>query len=54
MRLSEVFRQAAQSQIIRSVHRMNHGRMPDLSPRETSDFFFIDAAEPEEGGVHWS
>ena len=31
VRLTEVFRQAAQSRIITSAHRINEGRLPDLS-----------------------
>lgn len=29
--------------------RVNRGQMPDLAAREGSDFFFVDAAGPEEG-----
>ena len=32
VRLTEVFRQAAQSRIITSAHRINQGSIPDLSP----------------------
>ena len=32
VRLAEVFRQAAQSRIITSAHRINQGSIPDLSP----------------------
>src|SRR5262245_57162890 len=32
VRLTEVFRQAAQSRIIISAHRINQGSIPDLSP----------------------
>jgi exodeoxyribonuclease V alpha subunit len=49
MRLSEVFRQAAESQIIINAHRINQGLMPDLIKVENSDFFFVDAADAEEG-----
>ena len=49
VRLTEVFRQAAASRIIVSAHRINQGVMPELTPVEGSDFFFVDAAEPEEG-----
>ena len=49
VRLTEVFRQAAQSQVIVNAHRINQGRMPELEAREGSDFFFVDAADPEEG-----
>ena len=49
VRLTEVFRQAAESQIIVNAHRINQGKMPLLEPKEGSDFFFVDAADPEEG-----
>jgi exodeoxyribonuclease V alpha subunit len=49
VRLTEVFRQAAQSQVIVNAHRINQGRMPELRQGEGSDFFFVDAADPEEG-----
>jgi exodeoxyribonuclease V alpha subunit len=43
-----VFRQAAQSRIITSAHRINQGSIPDLSPPGTnSDFYFVPAEEPE-------
>jgi exodeoxyribonuclease V alpha subunit len=48
IRLTEVFRQAAQSRIITNAHRINQGRMPELTAPEGSDFFFVDAAEPED------
>ena len=48
VRLTEVFRQAAQSRIITTAHRINHGLIPDLSPPGTdSDFYFVQAEEPE-------
>lgn len=47
VRLTEVFRQAAQSRIIISAHRINQGAMPDLSrPEGDSDFYFVPADEP--------
>ncbi len=49
VRLTEVFRQAAESQVIVNAHRINRGRMPELEAKEGSDFFFVDAADPEEG-----
>ncbi len=49
VRLTEVFRQAAESQIIVNAHRINAGKMPVLQAKEASDFFFVDAADPEEG-----
>jgi exodeoxyribonuclease V alpha subunit len=48
MRLTEVFRQAAQSRIITNAHRINQGQMPELTAPEGSDFYFVDAAEPED------
>ncbi len=48
VRLIEVFRQAAQSRIITSAHRINRGFIPDLSRPETgSDFYFVQADDPE-------
>jgi exodeoxyribonuclease V alpha subunit len=49
VRLTEVFRQAAQSRVIVNAHRINRGLMPELKAVADSDFFFVDAAEPEEG-----
>ena len=49
VRLTEVFRQAAQSRIITNAHRINEGKMPELSAEEGSDFYFVEAAEPEVG-----
>jgi len=48
VRLTEVFRQAAQSRIIATAHRINHGALPDLSrPEGDSDFYFVAAEDPE-------
>ena len=49
VRLTEVFRQAAESRIIINAHRINHGQMPDLAPAESGDFYIVDAADAEEG-----
>jgi exodeoxyribonuclease V alpha subunit len=48
IRLTEVFRQAATSRIITNAHRINRGMMPELTAPEGSDFYFVDAAEPED------
>ena len=51
-RLTEVFRQAAQSSIITNAHKVNKGQMPVLpqgkvqSPNQT-DFYFVNVEEPE-------
>ncbi len=48
VRLTEVFRQAAQSRIITNAHRINQGSIPDLSaPEAESDFYFVQADDPE-------
>ena len=48
VRLTEVFRQAAQSRIIISAHRINQGSIPDLRPPGAdSDFYFVQADDPE-------
>jgi exodeoxyribonuclease V alpha subunit len=48
VRLTEVFRQAAQSRIITSAHHINQGSIPNLSQRSTdSDFYFVQADDPE-------
>lgn len=49
VRLSEVFRQAAESRIVTSAHRINRGQLPELEATAGSDFFFVGAEEPEEG-----
>jgi exodeoxyribonuclease V alpha subunit len=51
-RLTEVFRQAARSQIVANAHRVNRGLMPlfpDKTPEgsDPSDFYFVQAEEPE-------
>jgi exodeoxyribonuclease V alpha subunit len=47
VRLTEVFRQAAQSAIIINAHRINAGELPDLQrPAGDSDFYFVPAADP--------
>jgi exodeoxyribonuclease V alpha subunit len=49
VRLTEVFRQAAESKIITSAHAINAGRLPDLAPPDgEADFYFVPAADPEQ------
>lgn len=48
VKLTEIFRQAANSRIVTSAHEVNRGQIPDLKPHAKSDFFFIECAEPEE------
>ena len=52
VRLTEVFRQAATSQIVTNAHRINQGIFPQLAPvtpYPESDCLWIEAEEPEEG-----
>jgi exodeoxyribonuclease V alpha subunit len=49
VRLTEVFRQAAESQIIVNAHRINQGLTPDLARAEGGDFYFVDATDAEDG-----
>ncbi len=42
VRLTRIFRQAQTSRIITNAHRINSGRMPDISNGKNSDFFFMD------------
>lgn len=48
VRLTEVFRQAATSRIVRNAHQINQGQMPQLPEKgESSDFYFVRADDPE-------
>jgi exodeoxyribonuclease V alpha subunit len=48
IRLTEVFRQAATSRIVRSAHQINRGVFPSLPAKgETADFHLVAAEEPE-------
>ena len=52
MELTEVFRQAQASHIIRNAHRINQGQFPQLesvSPSPQSDCLWLGAPEPENG-----
>jgi exodeoxyribonuclease V alpha subunit len=48
VRLTEVFRQVANSRIIVNAHRINQGLMPELPARDAEqDFYFVEREEPE-------
>jgi exodeoxyribonuclease V alpha subunit len=48
IRLTEVFRQAATSRIVRAAHQINQGIYPSLPDKgEEADFYFVQAEEPE-------
>ena len=46
MVLTELFRQAQQSQIVVNAHRINAGQMPSLKREPKGDFFFITEEDP--------
>ena len=45
--LNEIFRQAQTSQIITNAHAINAGSMPDIQNARDSDFFFLEAEDPD-------
>jgi len=45
-RLTEIFRQAGASWIVRAAHAVNHGQMPEAAPPNGGDFYFLDVSEP--------
>ncbi len=47
--LTEIFRQSAESEIIRNAHLINHGEVPFLDSHKDrpSDFYFISQSDPE-------
>ncbi len=49
VRLSKIFRQAAESHIVTNAHRINSGQFPRLVPTTkfgTSDCLWLEAPEP--------
>ena len=46
VRLTEVFRQAAESAIIRTAHQVNEGTPPSLKNDSRQDFFFLRRPDP--------
>lgn len=48
VKLTEIFRQAANSKIIINAHRINQGQMPLQNEAKTNDFYTIYAETPEE------
>ena len=50
IRLTTIFRQAAQSRIVSNAHRVNRGEFPDLSvgaAGQAQDFYFLSEEDPE-------
>jgi exodeoxyribonuclease V alpha subunit len=51
-RLTEVFRQAAESRIVVNAHRINRGEMPEWPrPGGDADFYFVECTDPEDGAA---
>jgi hypothetical protein len=50
VRLTEIFRQAAESRIITNAHRINQGLMPDLAPVEGSSMRWTPRRGAQAGG----
>jgi exodeoxyribonuclease V alpha subunit len=48
VRLTEIFRQAEASHIVRAAHDIRHGRIPADEGKKGADFAFIHREEPEE------
>jgi exodeoxyribonuclease V alpha subunit len=49
VRLTEIFRQAAHSQIVTTAHRIKNGEMPEANAKHAdSDFYFLPRGEPEQ------
>lgn len=46
-RLTEIFRQAINSQIVINAHKINQGIFPNITTEKDSDFFFITERQPE-------
>ncbi len=47
VRLTEIFRQAGQSWIVRAAHQVNQGELPEPAPPGQGDFYFVEADTPE-------
>jgi len=47
VRLTEIFRQAGQSWIVRAAHSVNHGEEPESALKANGDFFFVEADTPD-------
>lgn len=47
VRLTRIFRQAQESRIVMNAHRINGGKMPDISNGKHADFFFMENEDAE-------
>lgn len=48
VRLTRIFRQAQTSRIVMNAHRINEGKLPDISNGKNTDFFFLENEDAEE------
>ncbi|MFN4261010.1 MAG: ATP-dependent RecD-like DNA helicase [Gemmataceae bacterium] len=46
VRLTEIFRQAGESWIVRAAHQVNQGERPESAPAHQGDFFFLSVNDP--------
>jgi exodeoxyribonuclease V alpha subunit len=46
VRLTEIFRQAGQSWIVRAAHAVKNGELPESAPPRQGDFYFVETADP--------
>jgi exodeoxyribonuclease V alpha subunit len=46
VRLTEIFRQAGQSWIVRAAHAVKNGELPQSAPPNQGDFYFVEANDP--------
>ena len=46
VRLTKIFRQAEESQIIHNAHRINAGEMPSIDNGTSTDFYFVEEPDP--------
>jgi exodeoxyribonuclease V alpha subunit len=51
VQLTEIFRQAAESDIIQNAHQINQGIMPELANKTNSDFYFIASEKGEKMNI---
>ncbi len=47
VRLTQIFRQAEQSWIVRAAHAIKHGELPESAPAGQGDFYFVEANSPD-------
>jgi exodeoxyribonuclease V alpha subunit len=48
VRLTQIFRQAGQSWIVRAAHAIKEGALPESAPAGAGDFYFVEASTPQE------